>query len=96
MLALPIYCGCGRLLAALALAGLGLPASVAAGRPAWAQEVSQPPGAEVERLFREYERLTRIEPRQVEPSTVGRQIDWNRRPRGDFWIPGDRQRLFGR
>jgi hypothetical protein len=104
-----IHGGCSRSLVALALTVLALPGSVAAGRMARAQEVSPPPGeepklprqlefddAEVERLFREYQRLTRVlEPRQVRPAPVRPRTDWTNRPRGDFWTPGDRQRLFG-
>jgi hypothetical protein len=95
MLALPNR-GCGRLLVVLASTVLALPALVATGRTAWAEEISPPPDTEIERLFREYQHLTRLEPRHVEPVPGGRQTDWNKRPRGDFWTPRDRERLFGR
>jgi hypothetical protein len=86
---------------------LALPGSITIAR---AQEGSPPPGeqrkmrrqaefddAEVERLFREYQRLTRaLERRQVQPAPVRPRTNWDDRPRGDFWTPGDRQRLFGR
>jgi hypothetical protein len=73
MLALPI-------LVALALAVLALSSSVANARMARAQEVSPPPGAEVERLFREYERLMRLQPVRVETAPMGPQTDWTSRP----------------
>jgi hypothetical protein len=109
MLALPIHGGWGRLLVALALTLLALPGSVASARMARAQ-VSPPPGeepknprqlelddAEVERLFREYQHLTRAaERRQVQSAPATPPTDWNSRPRGDFWTPRDRERLFGR
>ena len=71
MLALPIHRGCGRLLVALAFTGLAFPAWVATGRMAWAQKISPPPDTEIEQLFREYQRLTRLEPRRVEPVPGG-------------------------
>ena len=76
MLALPIHRGCGRLLVALAFTGLAFPPWVATGRMAWAQKISPPPDTEIEQLFREYQRLTRLEPRRVEPVPGGRQTDW--------------------
>ena len=110
MLPLPTCRRCSWLLVALALTGLALPASVATGRMARAQEVgpsrSEEPkmprqlefdDAELERLFREYQRLTRaLEPRQVQPFPMTPRTDWSKRPRGDFWTPDDVQRLFGR
>ena len=104
MLALPIHRGCGRLLVTLALTMLGLPGSVANGPMARAQEISPPPveepkmprqrefdDPEVERLFREYERLTV----RTRAATTGQAARTNR-PRGDFWTPGELRRIFGR
>jgi hypothetical protein len=42
---------------------------------------------EIERLFQEYHRLKTME---ALPSTDGQR---SKRPRGDFWIPGDIERL---
>jgi hypothetical protein len=109
MLALPIHGSWGRLLVVLALTLLALPGSVATARMARAQ-VSPPSGvepkmprqlefddAEVERLFQEYQHLTRAaERRQVQSGPSTPRTDWSSRPRGDFWTPRDRERLFGR
>jgi hypothetical protein len=76
-----------------------------AGRIAWAEEIS--PRAEpktprerefddpeVERLFRQYEHLTRVlEPKEVPPVRVRPQTN---RPQGDFWMPRELRRLFRR
>jgi hypothetical protein len=95
-----------RVLAAAVLTVLGaVSAMLGAGRIAWAEEIS--PRAEpkmprerefddpeVERLFREYEHLTRVlEPKEVPTIRVRPRIN---RPQGDFWMPGELRRLFGR
>jgi hypothetical protein len=103
---LPLHGVYARSLAALALTmpGLLLPVACGFGRMARAQEVGPLPGeqpkmprerefddAEVERLFREYERLMAVrEPTQMqsiprEPRTSGS----GGRLRGDFWRRGE-------
>jgi hypothetical protein len=80
-----------------ALVALGS-ATAGGGRAAQAQEVGAPPApseptfdrVEVERLFRETDRLMR----QVEPWPV--RTVRIRPTRGDFWTPGELQHLFGR
>jgi hypothetical protein len=102
MRALPSRDVCRALLVTLALTALVPAASIATARTAWAQEIGPPPGedpkkfedADVERLFREYQRLTRaLERRQARPSP---RIDRKNRPQGDFWMPGEFERTFGR
>jgi hypothetical protein len=76
-----------------------------AGATAWAEEVDargdlQSPrerefeDPEVERLFREYRRLTGMsEPNGTPPV---RSRPRSNRLKGDFWLPDERRRLFGK
>jgi hypothetical protein len=106
MRALPSSSVCCELLVATALAVLGvLVAMPGAGRIAWAGEINpreEPTtprerefdDAEVERLFREYQRLTRVlEAKEVPAVRIRPRFN---RPQGDFWMPGELRRLFGR
>jgi hypothetical protein len=102
MRALPSHDVCCALLVTLPLTVLVPAASISTAQMAWAQEISPPPGedskksedADVERLFREYQRLTRaFERGQAQPAP---RIDRKNRPRGDFWMPGEFERTFGR
>jgi len=96
---------CGVLTAAV-LTVLGVVSTMlGAGRIAWAEEISpraEPKAPrerefddpEVERLFRQYEHLTRVlEPKEVPTVRVRPRTN---RPRGDFWMPGELRRLFRR
>jgi|AmaraimetFIIA100_FD_contig_123_28868_length_2302_multi_7_in_0_out_0_3 hypothetical protein len=86
-----------KLLVALVVTVFAIGGSLPTERLAKAQELNPAPrDAETERLFKEYQGLTRaLQPRQVQPAPSPR-TDWDARPRGDFWTPSDRQRLFGR
>src|SRR5262245_6904495 len=76
-----------------------------AGATAWAEEVDargelksprerEFDDPEVERLFREYQRLTRMaEPKGTPPVRITPRSN---RLKGDFWLPDDRRRLFGK
>jgi hypothetical protein len=81
-----------------------------AARMAAAQEAGPPSGeertppygefdrTEVERIFREYERLTRgLEPKRVQPVPISPWTDGSAaRRRGDFWSRDELRQLFGR
>jgi hypothetical protein len=85
-----------KLLVALVMAVFVIGGSLPTERLAKAQELSPAlRDAETERLFKEYQSLTRaLEPKQVPPAPSPR-TNWEARPRGDFWTPSDRRRLFG-